>query len=281
MAATPTWWCGPASWRRRPRRSAPCAACTSSSTPAWAGSARRTRTWRGASRTLPSSDGSSWRACMTHFATADEPRRRPTSRSSSSASATFADELRAAHPGHVVHAANSAATFRDPAAHFDMVRCGVAIYGLDPFQGDPARARARACAGARVLGGRGQALRAGRRARATGAAGARRGPTWVATVPIGYGDGWRRGLTNDADVLIARPPLPAGGHGEHGQHHGRRSGPDTDVEVGDTVVLIGAPGRTSGSSPRRWRRGSARSTTRSPAGSPRGCAGCTRGERPR
>ena len=37
-----------------------------------------------------------------------------------------------------MHAANSAATFREPAAHFDMVRCGIAVYGLDPFQEDPA-----------------------------------------------------------------------------------------------------------------------------------------------
>ena len=27
-------------------------------------------------------------------------------------------------------------------------------------------------------------------------------PTWVATVPIGYGDGWRRSLSNNCDVLI-------------------------------------------------------------------------------
>ena len=34
-------------------------------------------------------------------------------------------------------------------------------------------------------------------------------PTWVATLPIGYGDGWRRGLSNNADVLIGgrRRPL--------------------------------------------------------------------------
>ena len=34
-------------------------------------------------------------------------------------------------------------------------------------------------------------------------------PTTVATVPIGYGDGWRRGLTNDAEVVIRgrRRPL--------------------------------------------------------------------------
>ncbi len=46
--------------------------------------------------------------------------------------------LRARHPRAVVHAANSAAVLRDPAAHFDLVRTGVAIYGLDPFGQRPA-----------------------------------------------------------------------------------------------------------------------------------------------
>ena len=36
-----------------------------------------------------------------------------------------------------MHAANSAAVLRDAAAHFDMVRCGIAVYGLDPFNADP------------------------------------------------------------------------------------------------------------------------------------------------
>jgi alanine racemase len=62
----------------------------------------------------------------THFATADEPdsdffeeqlRR----------FAPLASELKASHPEIIVHAANSAALFRDPAAHFDMARCGIAI----------------------------------------------------------------------------------------------------------------------------------------------------------
>ena len=73
---------------------------------------------------------------MTHFATADDRRRSLLRRAAralhatSSASAPAATDL-------IVHAANSAATLRDPATHFDMVRCGVAIYGLDPFQEDP------------------------------------------------------------------------------------------------------------------------------------------------
>ncbi len=97
----------------------------------------------------------------THFATADEP------------DSDFFDEqldrfgalaaaVRAEHPGVTVHAANSAAVFRDPRSHFDMVRCGVAVYGLDPFQGDPAERGLVAGALAPLLRRRRQALRAGR-----------------------------------------------------------------------------------------------------------------------
>jgi len=66
-------------------------------------------------------------------------------------------------------------------------------------------------------------------------------PTWVATVPIGYGDGWRRALTNDCDVLIGgtRHPL-VGAVSMDNVTVGL--GPDTGVRVGDEVVLIGSQG---------------------------------------
>src|SRR3954471_12336062 len=73
---------------------------------------------------------------MTHFATADEqgddyfPQQLDVF-------TRFASRFRERYPDTIVHAANSPATFRDPAAHFDLVRCGVAVYGLDPFQEDP------------------------------------------------------------------------------------------------------------------------------------------------
>ena len=72
---------------------------------------------------------------MTHFATADEIGDdhfgAQLERFAEFVEAVNRDDL-------LVHAANSAATFRDPAAHFDMVRCGIAIYGMDPFGKDPA-----------------------------------------------------------------------------------------------------------------------------------------------
>ena len=75
----------------------------------------------------------------------------------------------------LVHAANSAAALRDPASHFDMVRCGVAIYGLDPFQPDPAdhgsSRRCRCAPGWRRCGAWRQA-----KAPATAAAGRRSSP---------------------------------------------------------------------------------------------------------
>ena len=46
--------------------------------------------------------------------------------------------MRALAPGVLVHAANSAAALRVPEARFDMVRCGIAVYGMDPFHRDPA-----------------------------------------------------------------------------------------------------------------------------------------------
>ncbi len=71
---------------------------------------------------------------MTHFATADEL--------DDDLFAAQLEEFRGfvdevGRDDLLVHAANSAAALRDPASHFDMVRCGVAIYGLDPFQADP------------------------------------------------------------------------------------------------------------------------------------------------
>jgi alanine racemase len=66
-------------------------------------------------------------------------------------------------------------------------------------------------------------------------------PTWLATVPVGYGDGWRRALTNNADLLIGgrRHPLVGAVSMDNVTV---ALGPDADVAVGDEVVLIGPQG---------------------------------------
>ena len=171
---------------------------------------------------------------MTHFATADErdddhfPAQLAEFRA-------FVEEV--GRGDLVVHAANSAAALRDPGAHFDLVRCGVAVYGLDPFQADaaaeglePALSLHSWVASIRRLDP-GESAGYGRRWKADE-------PTWLATVPIGYGDGWRRGLTNNCDVLIRgrRHPLVGAVSMDNVTV---AVGAETDVRVGDEVVLIG------------------------------------------
>ena len=147
-------------------------------------------------------------------------RRRPLRRAARGASGEFV-ERRSGRDDLLVHAANSAAALREPASHFDMVRCGVAIYGLDPFQRRPRAStgssrRCRCDSWVAAV----RRFEAGRRAPATAAAGRAPEPTWVATLPIGYGDGWRRAPHEQRRRADRRAPPPAGRHGQHGQHHG-------------------------------------------------------------
>ena len=174
---------------------------------------------------------------MTHFATADE-RGDDLFPAQLEAFRSFVEAV--GRDDVVVHAANSAAALRDPASHFDMVRCGIAIYGLDPFHEDPA---ARGLEPALSLH---SWVAAVRRFEPGDSAGYGRRWTarercWVATVPIGYGDGWRRGLTNDCDVLIRGRRHPVVGTVSMDSVT-VELGAETDVEIGDPVVLIGRQG---------------------------------------
>jgi alanine racemase len=172
----------------------------------------------------------------THFATADEP-----------GSAFFeeqlerytalAEEIGSRHPGVIRHAANSAATLREPASHFDMVRCGIAIYGLDPFQEAPAPRRLEPALSLYSYVAdvkrfeAGASAGYGRRWRATE-------PTWVGVLPIGYGDGVRRALSNNAEVLVRGRRHPLVGTVSM-DNITIDLGPETEVAAGDPAVLIG------------------------------------------
>jgi alanine racemase len=201
--------------------------------------ARDEATARAVAQAIEHADLLDLTGAMTHFATADEPgdehfqhqldRFKP-----------FADEMRQGREGLLVHAANSAATYRDEAAHFDMVRCGIAVYGLDPFQEDPAarglepvlRLESYVAAVRRFEPG--ESAGYGRRWHAEQ-------PTWVGTLPIGYGDGWRRGLTNNSEVLVRGRRYPLVGTVSM-DNVTIDLGSDTDVEPGDRAVLIGDDG---------------------------------------
>ena len=184
-------------------------------------------------------DGVHFVGAMTHFATADERGDAFLGEQLERFSA-WAGPLKAAHPTVMLHAANSAATLRGAATHFDLVRVGVAIYGLDPFGEDPA---ARELEPALELGSYVCAVKAvaagesagyGRRFVATE-------PTHTATLPIGYGDGVRRALTNNAEVLVGGERRPLVGTVSM-DNVTLDVGMDGPVAVGDAAVLIGAQG---------------------------------------
>jgi len=169
---------------------------------------------------------------MTHFATADDD------------PAFMAQQLERFLPwadglGVMRHAANSAAALREPAARLDMIRCGIAIYGMDPFHRDPAEhglepalelvsyvaevKRARA----------GESAGYGRRFIAER-------DTWIGTIPIGYGDGVRRGLTGRAEVLVGGRRVPFAG--TVSMDNITVDLGDEPVERGSEAVLLGRRG---------------------------------------
>jgi alanine racemase len=128
----------------------------------------------------------------------------------------------------VKHAANSAATLRMPEARFDIVRPGIALFGVSPFEKGAATPPTPAgfehdalAAGA----GAGElkpvmrvrtevvSLRAIARGEAIGY-----GHTWraerpsvVATVPMGYADGLSRQLSNRGHALVRGKRAPIAG----------------------------------------------------------------------
>ena len=102
------------------------------------------------------------------------------------------------------HLANSAAALRLPEARFDAARCGIALYGISPFETDPAEDGLRPAlswrsrlAQVRLLQpgestGYGRRFVAGR-------------PTWIGIVPVGYADGFRRDMSG-TEVLVEGEP---------------------------------------------------------------------------
>ncbi len=179
---------------------------------------------------------------MTHFATADE---------TSGENAGFMVEqlvrframtgpLRDRFPQAILHAANSAATFRSAETHFDLVRCGIAVYGCDPFGVDaavhglrPAMTLVSYLSAVKPILGR-ESVGYGRRWRAA------RG-SWIGVVPVGYADGYPRAYANAATVLVGGRRVPVVGMVSMDQIT-VDLGPEAADRVGDEVVLLGRQG---------------------------------------
>jgi alanine racemase len=177
---------------------------------------------------------------FTHLAIADEPADPYTARQLATFDAVLAALAPGCLDGVVVHAANSAGGLAHIDARRTFIRTGIALYGISPGPAIDVLARPlRPVLSLRARVSFVKRLAAGERLsyglRHTLAA-----ETTVATVPLGYADGVRRGLTNVGDVLIGGRRRRIIGTVTMDQLMVDCG--DDDVRRGDEVVLIGAQG---------------------------------------
>src|SRR5262249_44092451 len=140
----------------------------------------------------------------------------------------------------MIHAANSAAALDHPRSRHDLVRCGIAIYGLAPSPALSGRIDLQPALSLRSEVSMVKRVAAGERI-SYGLRHEVQAPATVATVPIGYADGVPRRLSFEGgEVLIGGRRRPIVGLVTMDQLMVDCG--DDDVSAGDEVVLIGAQG---------------------------------------
>jgi alanine racemase len=195
-------------------------------------------------RTVADNPALSLEGLYTHLAVADEPANRYTEEQL----ATFDRVIAALAAGGirppVLHAGNSAGALVHPASRYQMVRPGIAIYGLAPassMRSHPAVGplrpalsfKAEVSYAKEVAAGEG--LSYGLHYRLSES-------SVIATVPVGYADGAPRRLSQvGGEVLIGGRRRPIAGSVTMDQIL-VDCGPGSGVKAGDEVVLIGRQG---------------------------------------
>lgn len=145
------------------------------------------------------------------------------------------------------HLANSGGTLALPATHFDLVRPGIAVYGLSPFGGSYEGLRPAMTLTARLAlvkqVGAGAGISYGH-THITAA------PTTLGLVPLGYGDGIPRHVSNRGPVLAAGKQRRIAGRVCMDQFVVDLEG--DEAQAGDEVVLFGPgdDGRAPAAAPR-------------------------------
>ncbi len=177
---------------------------------------------------------------FSHFATADERDRGPMLEQWHRFQEVMAAVEAAGHHIPVRHICNSAALLALPEAHLDAVRPGILLYGMHPspdcqapFPLQPALSLKSIVVRVRSLPP-GSAIGYGRTYITDR-------PMTAALVPIGYGDGYHRLISNRGEVLIHGQRVPIRGRVSMDQIVVDVSTLD-DVRVGDEVVAIGRQG---------------------------------------
>lgn len=186
----------------------------------------------------------------THLARADEPDVGTTEMQLEQFAEARAMAQRSGLDDVLVHAANSAGTLLFEQSRFDMVRTGIAIYGLSPAPGLPAERF-----------GLRQALRLASEVSfvkhvpagtpvSYGHTWTSPAAGWVATVPVGYADGVPRALSNRAEALWNGRRVPFVGNVTMDQLLVWCG--DDEPHVGDEVVFLGDDGSGEAVSVDEW-----------------------------
>ena len=150
------------------------------------------------------------------------------------------------NPG-IVHAANSAAIIRYPETHFDMVRLGLSLYGFHPCKETRRKVRLHPAMTVKTritevkTVPMSEGVSYGMHYRSPGS-------VKICTIPVGYADGYRRGLSGRVSVVLAGRRFPQVGNicmdqcmfevdlrSQGGLHR-------VDPRIGDIVTLVGAEG---------------------------------------
>lgn len=193
----------------------------------------------GAVRVLRTLPGLEVEGAWSHFAVADVPDH-PFTRKQLELFLEVTDTIERSGVSLALrHIANSAATLSLPESHLDVVRCGIAAYGLSPGAGlahdldlRPALSlRSRVNMVKKVAGG--DALSYGLRYEVPRTSS-------IATIPAGYADGYDRRLSGNADVLIRGRRYRVSGTVCMDQFLVDVG--DDVVEVADVATLIGRDG---------------------------------------
>lgn len=147
------------------------------------------------------------------------------------------DALRARLPSAPASLANSSGIFLGPAFHYDLARPGIALYGANPTPGKPHPLHP-------VVHLRGRIVQLREidsdEAVGYGAAFRARRPSRIATVPVGYADGYLRSLSNKGTAVVAGMDVPLVGRVSMDLITIDVSDvPPDAVAVGDTVDLLG------------------------------------------
>ena len=174
----------------------------------------------------------------THFAVAEEVTN-PYTTMQSKRFLELLDEL-VSEDRVIRHMCNSAGAITLPSAHLDMVRAGIALWGIHPspelahlVRLEPAMSlKSRIGMTKRLAAG--EAISYGQKYRMP-----RDG--WVVTIPCGYADGLRRALGNTGEVLIRGCRYRISG--TITMDHFLVDVGDDELQVGEEVVILGAQGQ--------------------------------------